>query len=149
MIIPVILAGGSGTRRRAAGDFGGDLGPGAEARIKHAHLVEPGEGGAVILEMLGLATDRRLPGEAKPSQVFEDRRLEFRSAAGRVYVLDPQKKPTARSNGRLESQMGRIGVTDVQESGWARGEARNDRGFGHSACDESFSNRLGPGPRLI
>ncbi len=61
----------------------GDLAAALEARIDEPQRLEPGERRAIVIEMLALATDRLLPGDAEPGQILVDRLLVIRAAARR------------------------------------------------------------------
>ena len=54
-----------------------------------------------------------------------ERRLELRSAAGEVDVLDPQEEAAAEPAGEVLVQEGRIGVAEMEPAVGARGEAEN------------------------
>ena len=49
----------------------------------------------VVGQMLGLHPHRPVPVEAQPGQILQDRGGEFRAAAGRIDVLQPQQEPPA------------------------------------------------------
>jgi hypothetical protein len=69
--------------------------------------------------MVGLAPHRRFPGEAQPGQVFENGRLELRSAAGGVDIFDAQDEAVASARRRQR----RIGVAAMQVAAGRRREA--------------------------
>ena len=82
---------------------------------------------AVVDEMLRLPSHRGLPGNPEPAEVFIDRGLEFRLAAGRVDILDAQQKPAAGLTGQVEIQQGRIGVAQMKVTVRARRKAEDGR----------------------
>ena len=111
----------------------GDLAAGAEAAIEQATRREAVKGGLIVRQMLGLAPDRLLPGEAKPGQVLQDRRLIGRPATGGVDILDAQDEAAAGLAGGLVGGEGREGVPAVQMA----------RGGGGEAGDEAVPADLG------
>src|SRR5690348_16105927 len=70
------IAAGAGIDRAFTGMRGaggrGDVLAAAEAGIEDAERFQPGQSGAVIVEMVGLAPDRLFPGKAEPGEVFEE-----------------------------------------------------------------------------
>ena len=114
--------------RRAAGpgDLGLDLAPGAEARVQQPLSFEAGERVAVIVDMLGLAAQRPVPGEAEPGEVLDDRVVVFGAAAGMVDVLNPQQEAAAGLAGRPPPLQCRADMSKVQIAGRARREAGDD-----------------------
>jgi hypothetical protein len=76
---------------------------GLEAAIDQAALAQALDGPLVVGQVLGLPADRCLPLQSQPGQIFEDRRVVFRSAAGGVDVLDPQQEPAAGLARRLKA----------------------------------------------
>ena len=70
----------------------------------------------------------RFPCDAKPLQIFKNRRHEFRTRAARINVFDAQKKAPAETLGHLEPrQCGKskakmkrpIGRGGEPEDGWS------------------------------
>ena len=75
--------------------------------------------------MLGLPPHRGFPGDAEPGEIFIDRGLEFRPAAGGVDVLDPQQEAAAGPARGIEVQQRRTGMAEMQVAIRARREAEN------------------------
>jgi hypothetical protein len=75
--------------------------------------------------MFRLPPHRRFPGYPQPGEVFVDRRLEFRPAARRVDILDPQQESSADPAGQVEVQQRRIGVAKMEVAVRARRESEN------------------------
>ena len=120
---------------RAAGprDLDLDLAPGAEARIEQPRCVEPAERRAVIVEMLGLATDRPVPIEAEPAQILDDGIRVFRAAAGMVDILDAQQETPAGLARRSPSLQRRADMPEMQIAGRARRKPGDDSVGAHVA----------------
>src|SRR5690606_33918861 len=120
-------------RRAGALDLGANLGAGAEARIEQALRRESVERRAIVIEMLGLAPDRHRPVEAEPGEIVEQRRLEGRTRAAEVDVLDAQQEAAALVFRGVPSEERGISVTEMEMAGRAGREAGDDHGVGASA----------------
>jgi hypothetical protein len=114
---------------RGAGAFVQEFGPGLEAAIDQTLGTEPFQRRAIVVQMVGLAADRRFPGYAQPGQVFENGRLEFGAAAGGVDVFDTQDEAVARA---CRGQR-RIGVAAMQIAARRRRKAGNPFSDGAAA----------------
>src|ERR1700687_2991523 len=75
--------------------------------------------------MLRLPPHRGFPCHAEPGEVFIDRCLEFRPAAGRVDILDAQQKLPANLTRQIEIQQRRINVAESQIAVRARRKAED------------------------
>src|SRR5579862_6349705 len=113
-------------RTAGAGDLGLDFLSGAEAGVEQPLRIEPRQGCLVVGEMLGLPPHVAIPIETEPGEVFADRRVEPGTAAAAVDVLDTQEKPPAGLARRMPAFPGRTNVAQVQISGRARRETRDD-----------------------
>src|ERR1700694_3426044 len=82
--------------------------------------------------MQGLPPHRLLPGDAEPGEVFVNRGLEFRPAAGRVDILDAQQELPAGLMSQIEIQQRRISVAEMQITVRARRKA--EEGLWHYFC---------------
>jgi hypothetical protein len=98
---------------------GGDIPSGTEAGIENAQSLQAGDGGAVIVEMIGLPPHRPVPVEAQPGKILDDGGLEFGPAAGPVYVFNSQQEPSTSSPGPRPSIQRRTGVAEMEVSGRA------------------------------
>ena len=111
-------------RRAGARDLRPDLRAGAETGVDQPEPVEGGQRRRVVVHMLGLAPDSRLPAEAEPVEVFVDRRLEFGAAAAAIDILDPEQEFSAVRGVRVRvREQRRVSVAEMQEPARARGEA--------------------------
>src|SRR5215472_13889153 len=77
--------------------------------------------------MIRLPPRRRLPGNAEPGEIFVDRILIFRAAAGGINILDPQQQAPARAPRHVEVEQRREGMAEMKvavrtrrktENGW-------------------------------
>src|SRR6266581_130428 len=75
--------------------------------------------------MRGLPPHRLLPDDPEPGQILVDRSLEFRPAAARIDVLDPEQEPAAGLPRQIEIQQRRKSVAEMQIAVRARGKAEN------------------------
>jgi len=78
-------------------DLAADVCSGAEARIEQSAFREPSGGGAIVLAVFALETDRPFPFDPQPGEIFEDPEGVFARASGRVDVLDAEEKVSALS----------------------------------------------------
>ena len=60
----------------------------------------------IFLEMIGLASHRRLPVDSEPFEIFVDRFLVFRLAARQVDIFDAQQKARTHTLGLFEVENG-------------------------------------------
>src|SRR5262245_62248265 len=75
--------------------------------------------------MLRLPPHRRFPGNAKPREIFIDRRLIFRPAACRIDILDAQHEPAAVLTREVEIEQRRIGMAEMEIAVRARRKSEN------------------------
>src|SRR6202171_1649972 len=75
--------------------------------------------------MQGLPPHWGFPWDAEPGEVFIDRCLEFRPAAGRVDILDAQQELPAGLTRQIEIQQRRISVDEMQITVRARRKAED------------------------
>jgi hypothetical protein len=80
--------------------------------------------------MIGLAAHRLFPGEAEPSQIFGERRFEFRATAGAVDILDPEQEAAAIGLGGAIAEERRMRVAEMQMACRTGRESRNYPGAG-------------------
>src|ERR1700759_3997175 len=109
---------------RCTRDLGGDFRAGAEAGIEQVLPLQLVQRGAISLEALRLPDNRHLPGKSQPREVFENRRLEFRTAACGIDVLDAQQEAFARARGGHRGER----MPQMQVSGWTWRKARDNHG---------------------
>src|SRR5262249_9199422 len=102
--------------------------------IDQALRFEPRQCRAVLFEMLALAAHRRLPYEAEPGEILEDRRLEFGAAARAVDILDAQQQAATRRPRHLEIGEGGQRVAEMQKAVRARCEAKDRRRHRRYGC---------------
>jgi len=106
-------------------DEPGDFRAALEGRIDQAQARQFFRRLAVARKMFRLPAHRRFPGYPEPGEVFVDRRLEFRPAAGCVDILDPQQEPAAAFARQVEIQQRRIGVAEMEVAVRARRKSEN------------------------
>lgn len=109
---------------------GGDVLAAAEAGIEDAQGFQSGQGGAVFVEMIGLAAHRLLPVEAEPGEVLGDAGLEFGAAAGAVDILDAQEKAARILPCRAITQESGVDVAEMEMTCRTGRESRNYPGAG-------------------
>ena len=109
-------------RTRARRDFGTRAGAG----INDAQRAQPVERRCMLVRMIGLDVER-VPLDAKPAQIVEDRIYKFRPTARRIDILDPQHEPPAASPvtrpRNVMRQHCRQRVAEVEATGGGRRKA--------------------------
>ena len=109
-------------------DLFGDLFTRAETRIQKSTSFEPVQRRRIIGEMFGLTTHRAVPGKTEPDEVLFNGVFVFDAATCRVDILDPQHETAAARACRLECVERREGMTKMQKSRRAWGEAGDNHG---------------------
>lgn len=109
------------------GELGLDFTAGAEAGVDDAEGFEVVEGLLVVGEAVELAPGGEIPGEAEPAEVGFDLEVVFLADAGVVDVLEAEKEGASGIAGPLVGEEGGVGVSQVEESGGAGGEAGGHR----------------------
>jgi hypothetical protein len=117
-------------RRDRIGDLAGEVSAGAEAAVKQTELVKPIEGGAMFIQVLGLAAHRSRPLESKPAEVLLDRDLPFRPAARDVDILDAEQESPVGAPRLTPRHPRRESMAEVELTGGTRGEAGDRHRFG-------------------
>ena len=100
---------------------GGDVRPGAEARIDQPRFAKPVERASISITALRLHQHRLVPLESEPAQILEDSVDELGPAASWVEVLDPDEEFIAR----LARQRRAVSVAEMQPSGRRWSETRD------------------------
>lgn len=115
----------SGVRGAAAGsEFLGNFAARAKARVHGAEILEGVKGLGVSGKARGLAEGGRGPVEAEPVEIFLDGgKVRFSNARG-VDVLEAEKAFAAELARPLPSDVGGVGVPEVEPAGGAWGKAR-------------------------
>jgi hypothetical protein len=112
----------------------GDLRPALEGRIDETARCERRDRPAIRVEVLGLAAHRLLPGKPEPREVLVDRGFEFRPAARRIDVLDPQQQAAAGRARHVEIDQGGERMSEMEIAVRARRETKDGHGHcGHCA----------------
>src|SRR5690348_2723078 len=91
----------------------------------------------VRVRMIALPNDRmetRIGRESQPVEILEDGRLEFRSAADAVVILDAQADASARTTREAPHKDRVDHMTEVQVSGGRRRETCGERLQGRLDC---------------
>lgn len=88
----------------------GDIFATAKTGVDQVPLAQQLEGVRVTPHVVGLAMDRPVPRNAEPSQIYQDRRLEFLAAARLIDILDPQPEQAALGARRAKGEQRRIGM---------------------------------------
>ena len=86
--------------------------------------------------------------DSKPAQIFKNRAFEFGAAARRIDVFDAQDEAPAARPRRLVSAERRIGMAEVEKSGWTWGEAGDNHGHENLHRKPPCMSML-DGPRLM
>src|SRR5262249_42758372 len=92
----------------------GNLRPRLERWINEALALEPHESCAIVGEVLALAPDRLLPGNAEPGKVLVDRLLIGRPAAYGIDILDAEEKGAFCCSCHIEVDERRESVTEMK-----------------------------------
>ena len=85
-----------------------------EARIDQVEIFELRQCLAIVVEMVGLPPHRLGPCDSQPREVFIDRLLELRLAAGRVDVLDAQQEFSTRLARHFKVEQRRQRMAEMQ-----------------------------------
>ena len=109
---------------------GGDVLAAAEAGIEDAQRFQPGQSGAVVVEMVGLAAHRLFPLEAEPGEVVGDVGFEFGAAAGAIDILDAEQESSSALLGRAKPLQRGISVAEMEMTCRTGRESRNYPGAG-------------------
>ncbi len=125
----------------ALGDQAGNLGAALEARVDQILCFEPRERLPIERKMFGLAPHLCVPAHAEPSEILEDRCLEFRPAARLVDVLDAQQEASAARPRHVVIDQRRVRMPEMQISVRARRKAEDRLNHG-----ESRRSRSNPSP---
>ena len=104
----------------------GDIGTRAEAGVEQSRGAQRTERGAIGIEPARLADRRLVPVQLEPAQVLEYTLDEAFAAPPRVDVLDPQQETATSCACQIMRGDRGDGVAEMQPSGWARREARDD-----------------------
>src|SRR5216684_4006052 len=107
-----------------------DLGTALETRINQALGDEFIDRIAIFRKVFRLPPHRLLPPDAEPAEVFINRGLEFRLAAGGVDILDAKQKSPAGPARGIEIQQRRISVAEMQMAVRARRKTEDGRRHG-------------------
>ena len=116
----------------AGRDFFSDLAARAKTGIDQACTIQCVERLAIIIEMIGLAAHRSIPGQSQPGDIVEDGLFEFGPAAIAVQVLDTQQENSVRfGTGGAPTLQGRPGMADMEQTGWAGRKSCGERSGCH------------------
>lgn len=114
-----------------------DLTAAHDRRIDEPHVSQPLERSSIEIEVIGLAPHRLFPAQSQPGEVIEDRRLELRTAARPVDILDPEQEASAHCGRHVVVDDGRQGMAEMKQAVRAGGKAENGlrwRRNGHRAA---------------
>ena len=96
-----------------------------KGRIDQIKLAQFGQRRLVIGKVPGLTTNRTGPFKAEPGEILKYRRLEFGPRPCKIDILEPQQELATVGVGELPVEKRRSGMTDMEQSVRAGGEADN------------------------
>ena len=120
----------SGMRRgRACRYLGGDFRARTETGINQFLCSQPFKRIGIESKPLRLAHDGAVPGQAEPSQIFNDSSNMLFPRTARIDVLYAEQKRTPARSCEVVREQGGNSVAEMQPSRRARGKSADDRAF--------------------
>ena len=97
----------------------GNFGAGADAGVSKAQVAQMLECGFIPCAMRRLHADR-IPRQSEPAQIVKDARDKFGPTPSAIDIFDPDEKPAPASACQIMCHDRRIGVAEMQQTGWRR-----------------------------